>query len=301
MIKGYIDFHVHPIERLISPKELLFEMKRSNVEIAVLLALDIDKSILQDKMNSKKFRKTLADSMVWDIESQYQLALNILEIGRTENETVKKFIDEAPNNFIGFGSVNPRLGKKYIKESINRIVQLGFKGIKIIPTLQMFDPSKERNLKHLWRLAYDNDLIILTHTGCDPGPWEYFGLCNVGHPEKLLKYISNFETIVVLAHAGAYSAENPGLWLESALSIANKYEHVWLDTSSVPYLFHNEKIVEMFREYNVLDKTLFGSDYPVVVGLDMARAVKLIEITPHLTDTEKIKILRNNALKLLRL
>ena len=297
----YIDFHVHPISKLITPRELLTEMDRANVEIAVLLGLDIEKTSLQKKKNEKKFREKLSNSLVWDIESNYQLALNILDVGRTENWEVYEFVLKAPERFIGFGSINPTKGKKYIREKIAEIKDYGFKGIKLIPTLQFFDPEKEKNLSYLWKISYDEDFIILTHTGCDPGPWEKIGLCNVGDPRKILKYLKKYETKVVLAHAGSYSAEKPGVWLDAALDIANKYEFVWLDTSSVPYLFHSENIVEKFREYGVLDKTLFGSDYPVVVGLDITRAVKLIELSPYLTDREKIKILRENALRLLKI
>ncbi|MGQ4892432.1 MAG: amidohydrolase family protein, partial [Candidatus Njordarchaeia archaeon] len=142
MKEGYIDVHVHPIEKLITPQQLIDEMNRSNVQKAVLLALDIDKNVLYEKGIEKRFRTNLANSMVWDIESQYQLALNILDVGRTENTYVAELVRKYPDKFIGFGSINPRRKKKHIKERILRIKELNLKGIKLIPTLQFFDPEK---------------------------------------------------------------------------------------------------------------------------------------------------------------
>ncbi|MGQ4892181.1 MAG: amidohydrolase family protein, partial [Candidatus Njordarchaeia archaeon] len=156
-----------------------------------------------------------------------------------------------------------------------------------------------KNVKILWKLAEDLDLIILYHTGCDPGPWEYLRLCDVARPRKIAKVVSQFSVPVILAHAGAYSAEKPGIWLKEAVSLANKYEQVWLDTSSVPYILHEEWIVNLFRDNSVMDKILFGSDFPVVQGLDMSRAIALVEMSPYLSDKEKLLILRENALKLL--
>jgi len=300
MVNGYIDFHVHPIEKLISPIELIAEMDRSNVEKAVLLALDISKDMLREKKIEKKFRQKLIDSMIWDIESTYQLALNILDVGRTENEYVAALSKRYPDKFIGFGSINPRYGKKYVKKMFEKILDLELKGIKIIPTLQFFDPSKSSGLEVLWKYAQDEDLIIIYHTGCDPGPWEFMGLCKVGQPSKILKYIKSYETKVVLAHAGAYSSNKPGIWIGEALSLANKYEHVWLDVAAVPDILHDEKTVELIKEFGLIDKILFGSDYPVIQGLDMYRTVKIIELSPLLSDKEKIKILRDNALKILQ-
>ena len=299
MNNGYIDVHVHPIRRLIDPKQLIVEMNSCGVERAILLALDIDKDILYEKKEEKKFKQKLADSMVWDIESEYQLALNILDIGRTENSYVSKLVKMFPNRFIGFGSINPRKGKKYIKMKIEEISDLGLIGLKLIPTLQFFDPSKNRNLNYLWKLANDIDLIILYHTGCDPGPWEKLGLCKNGHPGKIERLISQYDLQIILAHAGSYSAEKPGIWLKDALRLANKYENVWLDTAAVPNIFHEEWIVDLLRDYGLLSKILFGSDFPVIQGLDMAQSISLIELSPHLSKSEKISILRSNALKLL--
>ncbi len=300
VVKGFIDFHVHPIKALIDPVKLLSDMDNAGIEKAVLLALDIDPNdLLKNKRIRSDFKNRVATSMVWDIESQYMLAIKMLEVGQTSNEVVYEFVDFNRNRFIGFGSINPRKGKKYVKDKLKEIIEFGFKGIKIIPTMQFFDPGKNRNVNLLWKLAYDNNLIIMAHTGCDPGPWEFLDACIHGNPERLKKLLKSYETKVVLAHMGAYSDRKPKIWFREALELANRFNHVWLDTSAVLYLFHNEKDVELIREYGVMDKVLFGSDYPVVMGLELNRAVSLIELSDYLSYKEKVGILRDNAVKLL--
>lgn len=300
MVKGFIDFHIHPIRALIDPVKLLTDMDSAGIEKGVLLALDIDPDdLLKNKRIRSDFKNRVATSMVWDIESQYTLAIKMLEVGQTSNKAVYEFVDLNRNRFIGFGSINPRKGKKYIREKFKEIIEFGFKGLKIIPTMQFFDPSKNRNVSLLWRLAYENDIIIMTHTGCDPGPWEFLDACTNGNPKKLTKLLKSYETNVVLAHMGAYSDRKPKIWFKEALELANKFDHVWLDTSAVLYIFHNERDVGLIREYGVMDKILFGSDYPVVMGLELSRAVSLIELSDYLSYREKVGILRDNAIKLL--
>lgn len=300
MVKGFIDIHVHPIKTLIDPYRLLSDMDTAGIDKAVLLALDVDaRDLLENRRIRSEFKNNIGNSMVWDVESQYQLAIKILEVGQTSNEVVAEFVEMNRERLIGFGSVNPRKGRRYIKRKIDEIIELGFRGLKLIPTMQFFDPSKNKDVSYLWKLAHENDLIILTHTGCDPGPWEFLDACRNGDPRKLVKLLQKYETQVVLAHMGAYSDRKPKIWFKEALELANKFEHVWLDTAAVLYILHNEEDVETIREFGLMDKVLFGSDYPVVMGLELDKAVKLVELSPHLTYREKIGILRDNAMRLL--
>lgn len=55
------------------------------------------------------------------------------------------------------------------------------------------------------------------------------------------------------------------------------------------------------REEADLDRLLYGSNYPVVMGSDMEYEVNVIKTCEHLTEDEKKNILGLNAAKILGL
>ena len=66
MNQKIIDFHIHPLIKEISEKEILKEMKRANVDFAVLLALDVDSSFLYEKAKRREILEKLLNLYVWN-------------------------------------------------------------------------------------------------------------------------------------------------------------------------------------------------------------------------------------------
>ena len=139
------------------------------------------------------------------------------------------------------------------------------------------------------------------HTGCDPGPFEIPEIAKYANPRNLTPIIEEYnDLIVVLAHMGSYSAFNMGIWLKESLEILYKYDNAYSDTSAVNwFIFNNKNIVDKIR--NIVDKILFGSDFPAVGGSDIMSEVLVVKRSPYLTENEKSKILGLNAASLLNL
>jgi len=301
-----IDTHVHPIRSLTTAESLIKEMDKARVSKAVLLALDLDPNVLDTN-------ESLKDEIIYDFLSYslfidpYQL-LNtmktILRVGNTPNERVADIVKQHPDRFIGFGSVNPSKDNKYVKGKLQEIHDLGLKGIKLIPTLQFFDPKRNRNLKSIFRYAYQQDWPILIHLGRDPGPWEIHTLRCVekGHPKFWAKIVKKFsKNKIIFAHLGGYGETDNETWLNEVLKLSKRNDNIFLDTSAVPYHLEDPKVVGSIRESCGFEKILFGTDTPVVLGTSMEHSQQVIEKNPLLTKEEKSLIFSENAKNLFNL
>ncbi len=275
-------------------------MEKFGIEKAVLLAMDIGppkmfNGVLEDRLFST-FRLT-------NIENISKLVIEakrFLEFAHTPNEVVYSFIREFPEKFIGFGSISPVRRKSEILSLLKKFENYNFKGFKTIPTLQQYDPKKNDNIDLIWKKCEDKNYIIMAHTGFDPGPWEYFPLSIMARPSRYENLIKKYDAPVILAHAGSYSAYYPKIWLNEAMDLVRRYEHVYMDISAVFYLVQDEETVNSWRELAIMDKVLYGSDYPAVDGFGLGEPIQIIRESKNLDKKEKEMILRLNAEKLLQ-
>lgn len=302
-----IDFHVHPLVGELTAASIFKEMKAANVEHAVLLAMDLDSNIITKGKFSKYLEKELRFTHVMDTDPILSGMKFILNKGHTPNEHVAALVRNH-KELTGFGSVN--LGfksKRYIKSKLKEILRLkeeaGFRGIKLLPTLQFFNPITNAHLVEVFKFASKNELIIMYHTGCDPGPWEIPLLSKAGNPLLIEPLIKKFPQVpIVLSHTGSYSSQHPGIWFNEALKLIKFNPNTYGDISAVPFLLLKEKFVLAMRKAGVFKKILFGSDFPVTsagIHYGMQSTVSLINSSNLVTEKEKKHIFYSNAKALL--
>ena len=303
MHRKIVDFHVHPLTREVSEKKILKEMEKANVDLAVLLALDVDSKFLDDKTRRMEILEKLLNLYVWNGNQALNDMKRILETAKTSNKLVANLVRKYPEKFVGFGSVNPSRKLEYVREKLKEIEKLDLKGIKLIPTLQFFNPKEEkRKLNEIFEFCEKKDKILIFHTGCDPSAWEYPELSKNANPKLLEGYIKRFKNVqVVLAHMGSYSAKFPGIWFEEAVRLGKKYANVWFDISAVTYLTCEEKFAGVISKEIGWNHVLFGSDFPVSRDCDVSSAVYEVESSDFLSETEKARVLGLNAVRLLGL
>lgn len=281
-------------------------MDQNHVNKAVLLAMDLNYHILDTKQFKQSLEEKLAYTYIFDIESIIEGMRYLLKNGHTPNTHVHELVKSHPERFIGFGSVNVGYqSKSYVKRKLLEIEEYNFKGIKLLPTLQFYNPSTNKRLVDVFKFAEKKEKILLFHTGCDPGPWEFPTLSNEGNPILLKSLIQRYPKVqVVIAHLGSYSAKSPGIWLDEALSLASNFTNVWGDLAAVPYLVENEIFVRKIKaKMKTLDRILYGSDFPVISDIESAfsESISRIMASPILNDDEKEAIMGLNATRLLQL
>jgi predicted TIM-barrel fold metal-dependent hydrolase len=306
-----IDIHVHA---LVPETQILAEMDEAGVNRSVLLfvdtdPLDVEKPEIKEKMRSYfKSSSSFFHPILWSFQPIEQIikgfflaTVEYYPHMKSSNLDIAELVKKHPSRFIGFGSVNPNKDEEYVEEKLKEISKLDLKGIKMLPTLQFFNPAENKNFGAICEYCEKNRKVLLYHTGCDPGPWEIPELSEDANPKYLKPVLERYKPKIIIAHTGCYSAVRPGLWLDEALDLGKEFDNVYFDSSAASHMIYTGKVIERIRESVGLDRLLYGSDYPVVMGSEMQYEVNVIKKCQQLTDEEKDKILGLNAAKLLGL
>jgi len=303
MIEKVVDVHIHPLLTQISEKQLIKEVKKAGVDFCVLLAVDVDCNILDKEDFKNKILQKCLDLYIWDSLGMLEKVKQVLRIVKTSNQTVASLVEKYPKLFVGFGSVNPSKSSRYVEEKLREIKRLKLRGVKLMPTLQFFNPKKaQKNLTRIFEFCEKEQKIVMYHTGCDPLIWEFPEFSEDANPKYLGSLVRKFREVpVILAHMGCYSARFPGIWLDEALKLGVNQRNVWFDISAVNYVATRRDFVEKVRKSVGWDMVLFGSDYPVLQGENISSSLREVLESKFLTKDEKAKVLGLNAAKLLGL
>ncbi|MGI6279413.1 MAG: amidohydrolase family protein [Acutalibacteraceae bacterium] len=182
--------------------------------------------------------------------------------------------------FIAFGSVHP--DSPDALEELERIKELGLKGLKLHPDYQSFN-ADDPKLKPIYKKISELEFITVFHAGHDCGFPPPYG----GTPEKLLGALKWLDCPVVAAHWGGAGCYEKVL---ETLCGNDLYFDTSFGYSSMPK-YYALKIIEKHG----IDKMLFGTDAPWhTAELEM----RLID-SLNLTKDEAEKITCKNAEKLL--
>jgi predicted TIM-barrel fold metal-dependent hydrolase len=168
------------------------------------------------------------------------------------NLATAEFAAADPSRRIGFMSVNPRrIG--YLDE-VDECIDLDLRGIKLGANYQRFDPLSPA-AKELYRRAERCGLPILFHQGTSP---DQFAPLRYAHPLVTDEIAMQFPDLkIIMAHLG-----HP--WTRETVVTVRKHPNVYADVSAIymrPMMVY-EGLVQA-TEWGVLDKLLFGSDFPV--------------------------------------
>lgn len=170
-----------------------------------------------------------------------------------DDDDVAAYVAQDPGRMIGFMSLDPTQDG-WRDEMRDGRERLGFRGIKLLPMYAGFYPQDGR-LDPLWRYASEHGLPVLLHTGTTfvaGAPID----CTL--PRHLDAVAIRFPDVkIILAHLGhPYEGET--------VAVIRKHPNLYADVSALFYrpwqCFHSLMLV---HEYNVWEKVLFGTDFPV--------------------------------------
>lgn len=167
-----------------------------------------------------------------------------------------------------------------IRGEIDRVISIGYKGLKIHPEFQNFAIDCAGAYK-IYEAA-EGRLPILFHMGDENSDYS--------SPVRLKKVLKDFPKLTVIgAHFGGYH-----VWDEALRVLADT--NIYMDTSSTLAFISPQYARELIYAHGV-ERFVFGTDYPMwSFEPEMERFNKL-----ELTDNEREMILYRNAEKLLGL
>ena len=199
-----------------------------------------------------------------------------------QQHSVNDFAASINNNktIFSFGSVFPE--SEDALAELERIKELGLKGVKLHPDYQGFSVDDEK-MKPIYKKISELGLITVFHAGLDYGFAPPYGAT----PQKLARALGWFNSPVVAAHWGGV---NCGEEVLKYLCGKDIYFDASFGYSMMPK-YYAEKIIEKHGT----DKMLFGTDTPWHTA-DME--MRLLD-SLKLSDCEFEKIKHLNAEKLL--
>lgn len=225
-----IDFHTHCFPEKLAGK------------VIGKLSHEAGGIIPQTDGTAKGLRKVMAQEGV-----KISVVMNIATNAR-QMKTVNDFAASIQSeDLICFGSVHP--DNPEALDELDRIKELGLKGVKFHPDYQGFYPDEER-MHPIYEKIGRLGLITLFHAGEDIG----FAPPYHGTPEHMLKALTWFASPVVLAHWGGAFCHRQVLGMLCGLP-------VYFDTSfgygAMPR-YYAQKMIEKHG----IDRMLFGTDQP---------------------------------------
>jgi len=174
--------------------------------------------------------------------------------------------------FLGLGALHPE--QTDWENEIERIVEMGLRGVKYHPDFQKFNID-DPNMIPVYRKIRDAGLIILFHMGDD----RY----DFSAPQRLYNVMQQIPDLVcIAAHFGGYQR-----WSDAA-----KYllcDNIHFDTSSSLWKLTPDEAAGLIHHFGA-DNVLFGTDFPMWDHeQELNRFLKL-----NLADEENDKILYRN-------
>jgi uncharacterized protein len=276
-----IDFHVH----LPTPEWLDVSM-RGYVEAAeTYFRSKVVRRTLDELASDYEELDVLAVLLAWDAETATARP-------RVPNELVAKACQDHPKAFVGFGSVDPLKGDRAVAE-LDKIADLGLKGVKLHPSLQAFAPDDER----FWPL-YDRcqelGLVLLFHTGTSGiGAGQPGGQgirLDYARPIRLDAVAASFPDLPIVAAHFGYP------WHLELLAMALHKNNLYIDISGWAPRYVPIEVMRDLRG-RLQDQFLFGSDYPFIQPKRCLEELESMEIP----DAVLQKVLTGNARWLLGL
>lgn len=214
--------------------------------------------------------------------------------GLVTNEEIKILIDQYPDMFIGFASVDP-FAAGAEEQLVEAFEEYGLKGLKLNPSKQKYDPADPK-LERLYKICERYRKPVLFHSGIS---WEPDTLAKYAHPLAFEKVALKHPKLKVCLGHFAWP------WVREAVMLMLKYPNIYADTAAL--YFDNARefytqlltrdIPKTWVERSLRHQIMFGSNNPRFEQIRMAHAISEIGLKE---DTVEL-IMGGNAAAFLEL
>jgi len=194
------------------------------------------------------------------------------------NEYIADYCREHADRMIGFAGIDPANGDG-VDQVMHVTQELGLKGLTICPSAQDFHPSDTRAMA-VYERAAALHLPVLFYAGTHLSAktkMEY------ARPYLLDEVARSFPSLrMVIGHLG-YP------WVDETLMLMTKHQNVFSDLSGLlrrPWVAYDALV--RAHQFQVLDKVLFGSDFPFTTAGEAIETIYSINQTAMGTNMPMI-------------
>ncbi len=171
------------------------------------------------------------------------------------NEYIAECVAQAPDRLVGFAGVSPQRHDA-VKELAHAVENLGLRGLKLHPPIQMFTPADPACFP-LYEALEHYGLPVLFHTGSGPSQLSD----RYSNPHLVDEVAVHFPRLkIVLAHAGRF-------WYQETLTMMRRHPNIHIDISAnvgkaTGYGLLLALLIAVKEVVGSTDRVLFASDYP---------------------------------------
>ncbi len=169
------------------------------------------------------------------------------------NALVAQYVRQHPEKLIGFAGIDPSDVQTALSDLRRARDELGLRGVTISPAAQDFHPTDSRAMQ-VFAEAARLRMPVLVHQGVH---FSMAAKMEFARPYLFDEVAREFPTLkIIIAHMG-YP------WIDECVVLLGKQPNVFADISNVlqrPWQAYQALMTA--HEYGVMDKLLFGSDFP---------------------------------------
>jgi len=179
------------------------------------------------------------------------------------NEYVADYCNRYPDKLIGFAGIDPT--QRGAVAEVRRVkTDLKLRGITLSPANQDFHPTDSRAMR-VYAEAERLNMPVMIHP---VGPFTEEGKLEYARPYLFDEVARQFPSLrLVIAQLG-----QP--WVDETVALLGKHAHVYADISGLlgkTWPAYNALV--LCHEYGVIDKLLFGSDFPYTSAAECIEAL----------------------------
>ncbi len=186
------------------------------------------------------------------------------------NDLVAEYVSAGGDKMIGIAAADPTV-ELTVTQAVELLERSDFRGLTVSPASQNFHPADSRAMA-LYELADQHGAAVFFHQGThfhERGRLEY------ARPLLLDEIALEFPNLTIVVS----SLGHP--WIEECISLIGKHPHVFADIAGLvrrPWQAYNAMVLA--HQFNVMDKVLFGSDFPFFTAAEAIKSVyRMHEIT----------------------
>ncbi|MFT3786470.1 MAG: amidohydrolase family protein [Tepidisphaeraceae bacterium] len=200
------------------------------------------------------------------------------------NDYLAKYVEQSPDKLIGFAGIDPT-EESALDDLLVAREQLKLRGIAVAPGGQDFHPSDTRAMR-VYEQAHKLKMPVVFHGGglmTEQSKLEY------SRPFLIDEVARAFPDLpIVIAQMG-----QP--WIDECIVLIGKHPNVFADVSGLlirPWPAFNALVSA--HQYGVIDKLLFGSDFPYTKPADCIEALYSIN---QLVQGTNLPVIPREALR----
>ncbi len=257
-----VDIHTH-VEMKMSEREREYARKISGGDSSYLKTINVDGPSFNEYWEAMKpVDRAIIVNPRYEFDNPKSLNDHVAKIASSHEEKLIAYCSVMPDE------ENPA------KEVRRCIKDLGMKGVKLYPVLQRYPPNN-RKFYPIYEVAQELQVPVALHMGTQ---YLYWAKLTNSKPLLLEDVAIDFPDLkIICAHLG-----HP--WIEDTIMLVRKAPNVYTDISGLMLPDKTRTFSILYRglilayEYGVLDKILFGTDYPVNTP---ANCIEILENINH--------------------